>query len=301
MGGLIATFAVASIGWPGKEALMGGRRYQAIPLILIAVALCLRNVGSQPYAPAPAEIHCKHFLYGYPLGSPESNDLIVRDCYALSTNDTTKFADWVCYYLTAYEVEGAADPDRLWQNDPWLDADETLEAKPGSRDDYRGAYAAWQYDRGHLAPLASFRGSRYVSQVNFYSNIVPQKSALNQGPWMRLEASERDLVRTYGAAWVMTGPLYEWAMPPLPNCDEFHSVPSGFWKIVAVDDLGTLRIAAFIMEQDTARNSRVIDHLESVDTVQRRSGLDFFWQLPDAEEAVLEAAGNAAWALTWAN
>ena len=87
----------------------------------------------------------------------------------------------------------------------------------------------------------------------------------------------------------------------LPGCDEFHSVPSGFWKIVAVDDLGTLRIAAFIMDQDTARNSRVIDHLESVDTVQRRSGLDFFWQLPDAEQDVLEAGGNAALALTWAN
>jgi len=35
--------------------------------------------------------------------------------------------------------------------------------------------------------------------------------------------------------------------PPLPNCDEPHKVPSGFWKIVAVEDAGTPRIAAFIM------------------------------------------------------
>jgi endonuclease G len=44
---------------------------------------------------AYAEIHCKHFFYGYPTGTPPTNDLIIRDDYALSSNDETKFADWV--------------------------------------------------------------------------------------------------------------------------------------------------------------------------------------------------------------
>ena len=35
------------------------------------------------------EIHSKHFFHGYPTGTSESNDLIIRDCYALSSNDTT--------------------------------------------------------------------------------------------------------------------------------------------------------------------------------------------------------------------
>jgi endonuclease G len=87
----------------------------------------------------------------------------------------------------------------------------------------------------------------------------------------------------------------------LPHCDEVHQVPSGFWKIVAVDDFGALRVAAFIMEQNTARTSPVIDHLETVDTVEQRTGLDFFWELPDVQESALEAADNAPWALTWVN
>ena len=33
--------------------------------------------------------------YGVPKGTYSSNDLIIRDCYCLSSNDETKFADWV--------------------------------------------------------------------------------------------------------------------------------------------------------------------------------------------------------------
>ena len=43
----------------------------------------------------PFEIHSKHWLFGLPEGTPDSNDLIIRDAYALSSNDDTKFADWV--------------------------------------------------------------------------------------------------------------------------------------------------------------------------------------------------------------
>jgi len=35
-----------------------------------------------------------------------SNDLIIRDLYALSNNDARKFADWVCTYMTYHEVVG---------------------------------------------------------------------------------------------------------------------------------------------------------------------------------------------------
>jgi endonuclease G len=82
----------------------------------------------------------------------------------------------------------------------------------------------------------------------------------------------------------------------LPNCDEPHRVPSGFWKIAAVQDGATLHVAAFIMEQITTRKSRVMDHLVTVREVERRSGLNFFWQLPDAEEDAMEAGRDLAWA-----
>jgi endonuclease G len=216
---------------------MNQKSYMLVAVaILIATVSCVREVGSQPATPAPPEIQCKHFIYGYPAGAPASNDLIIRDLYALSNNDSTKFADWVCTYLTCHEVDGDLDLERAWRNDPWLDPSETLEAKPTSQDDYRGQK---EYDRGHLAPLASFKGSRFASQVNYYSNIVPERPELNRGPWVGLESKTPDLVRKYGSAWVMCDPLYETLTPPLPNYDEPHRVPSRFWKIIASRTVGS--------------------------------------------------------------
>lgn len=73
-------------------------------------------------------------MIGHPLGAPPSNGLVIRDCYALSGNDATKFPDWVCFHLTCHELGGDLDLERKWRNDPWLDASETLEGRPTSQD-----------------------------------------------------------------------------------------------------------------------------------------------------------------------
>ena len=119
------------------------------------------------------EIHCKHFFYGYPHGTPASNDLIIREAYALSSNDTTKFADWVAYRIDPTMIANISDPKRTWRADPWLDPSETLE--PG---DYTGANDALGTQRGHQAPLASFKSTLYARSTNYLSNITPQHSVI---------------------------------------------------------------------------------------------------------------------------
>jgi len=246
------------------------------------------------------EIHCKHFFFGYPTGTPVTNDLIIRDTYALSNNDATKFADWVAYRLTLHEVDGTLDLDRKWKADPWLDENETLE--PISPDDYRRANDSLGTDRGHQAPLASFKGSRYASQVNFLSNITPQSSDLNQGVWKDLEEQVRDVVRTGRAVFVMTGPLYETQMRELPFADETHVVPSGYWKIVTVvESDNSFNTASFVFNQDTPRNDLVIDHITTIDDIESRSGLDFFRELEDTEEATLQGDDHLQWASQFFN
>ena len=78
---------------PGKALLFG---------VLSSLA-ALFFIGAGTPLPTthqdPREIHCKHFIYGMPLGTPVTNDLIIRDIYALSSNDANKFADWVAYRL----------------------------------------------------------------------------------------------------------------------------------------------------------------------------------------------------------
>ncbi len=93
----------------------------------------------------------------------------------------------------------------------------------------------------------------------------------------------------------MTGPLYEREMPPLPQADEPHKVPSGFWKIVATgseEDPESVSAVAFIFDQDTRRDANVADHIVTIDEVEARSGLDFFWELPNDLQTTLESKAS---------
>ena len=244
------------------------------------------------------EIHCEHILYGIPLGTPASNDLIIRSIYALSSNDQTKLADWVAYRLDKETGEGESITNRTWKPDPWLESDETLEP-----DDYTGAYDSLGTDRGHQAPLASFKGQglEIAKKTNYLSNITPQRSNLNQGPWKELEEAVRDLVSSSDVpVYVMTGPLYEREMLGLPGADEEHRVPSGYWKVVCVQeteaDAGSVKAVSFIFEQETPRSSQVSDHLVPVDEVESRSGLDLMSLMPDSIEEAFESVVDSSWA-----
>lgn len=286
-------------------------------LVLVAVAVAgSAMVSAQPVGPPPVpEVHAEHFFYGYPIGTPITNDLVVRDLYALSSNDGTKFADWVAYRLTVREVAGvaeSADLERNWRMDPWLGADETLDPDPALADPYRAS----GYDRGHLVPLAAVVGSASAPEVNVYSNVVPQRSGLNRGPWEEIEAAVRALVlrraehalvrRPPGhrgfpqpddlaAVWVLSGTLYERPMDSLRTALP-HVVPSGFWTVVAVQDdwePASVRVAAFVLDQDAFAPDPLGD-LVSVDEVEQRSGLDLLRLLPDTVEAALEAEADVA-------
>lgn len=243
---------------------------------------------------SPLEIHSKHWIYGLPQGTPLTNNLIIRDIYALSNNDKTKFADWVAYRLTPYEVLGTLDLERKWRAEPWLSKEVTLE--PSRPDDYKGANAKpFEYDRGHQAPLAAFKGSRYASQANYFTNITPQKKELNQGPWRILEDRVRRIVKRGNTLWIMTGPIYKRDMPPLPNADESHVVPSGYWKIITgVWSGNELRTVGFVMDQNTPRNSPLRRHLKTVRHIERLTGLNFFWALPASIENGAETYNNKA-------
>ena len=145
-------------------ALLGTRF--GVAAAALAAALAIPAIGQ--------EVHYGMCLHGCPAEVPASNDLVIRDIYILSSNDATKFADWVAYRVT----KGTIGPSksRNWKADPELSDDETLEPN-----DYRGAHAALNTDRGHQAPLASFSGTPSWESTNYLSNITPQKSALNQG------------------------------------------------------------------------------------------------------------------------
>ena len=117
-----------------------------------------------------------------------------------------------------------------------------------------------------------------------HSNLIPQKRKLNNGVWKTLERRIRNLTRDLDTGdegvFVTAGPLYEEDMPQLPNADEPHTIPSGFWKIVAVrnEDDGLL-LASFIFNQIPQKGSDICNYKTTVSEIEERTDLNFFSEL----------------------
>lgn len=237
------------------------------------------------------EIHTKHFFGGMPQGVAPTNDLIIRDSYCLSSNDSTKLADWVAYLIDLPTMTGESI-ERQWAADPWLDPTETLEPE-----DYKGANQAFKYDRGHQAPLANFKGNRDIESTNYLSNITPQKAELNQGVWKNLEDKERELTAKFGKLYVMTGPIYKNdGINPLPSADEPHRVPSAYWKIIVIPlEKSDFKVFGFIMDQNISRKGKIESYLSTIKEIEKQSKLKFFSELQIEAKKKIDNTVDMKW------
>ncbi|MCV2885672.1 DNA/RNA non-specific endonuclease [Aestuariibacter sp. AA17] len=220
---------------------------------------------------------------GCPTGAPTSNQTVSRAIYTLSNNPTTKFADWVAYNVTPSTIDGPSR-SRSWSADPQISYHYTLEPN-----DYTDAHAVIGTDRGHQVPLSSFSNTAYWSDTNYLSNITPQASDLNQGPWNKLENAVRDYVRTGQGVYVVTGPLYEYYFATLPGANENHTIPSGYFKVVfTLSSSGWIEASAFIMEQTASRTLNYCTTEVTVNEVETRTGLNFMPSMPSFKEGAVE-------------
>ncbi len=268
-----------------------------IRTVLLVFLGFLLTCTAAPSAEAQQEVHSWQWLYGHPQdatpnASRKTNDLVITPVYTASSNDTTKFADWVAYTITPGDFLCHTSPNRNWSTTPDLEKEETLET-----DDY-DKVGSLKYDRGHQAPLASFKCSRFSAWTNRLVNITPQKSELNQGPWRILEEEVRNAALRYKQVWVLTGPLFERTMPKLPKADEPHTVPSGYWKVIYAREGKTkIRSAAFIMDQSTPRKSDLRKHVATLKEVEQRSKLKLFPFMPTQAKQAIETKKNVDWLL----
>lgn len=245
-----------------------------LPLLIGAILAGATALAQDPTPPVNS--FC---IDGCPTGANADDTVLAHHIYAISNNPRTKFADWVAYKVTADKINSGCK--RVWARDPDLDPGTTLEPK-----DYTGANKALHVDRGHQAPLASLCDPTYWPEADYLSNITPQKSALNQGPWERLEQAERNLVKNQvsDTVYTVTGPLYERAMEPLPHASRPHTIPSGYWKIVAVQKAGTVHAASFIMGQDLSRDANYCATHVALSEIEVRTHLHFFPALAHQEK-----------------
>jgi endonuclease G, mitochondrial len=228
-----------------------------------------------------------HLAIPAPLrGVPEK--IIRHRGYTLSYNSANKIPNWVAWKLFRdRNVQNYARYNKFMP-DPTLPADEavTTEDYKKPRDVER---KDWRWDRGHMCPAADNTWDWRAMQECFYlTNMCPQHNNLNRGDWKELE----DACRKWAEAdtlYIVCGPiLYKKAHQTIGE----HKVvvPEAFYKCVLV--LGKHPRAIGFIYKNNQGNHPLDSYVNSVDEVERITGINFYASLPDNIENKVEAMKN---------
>lgn len=249
--------------------------------------------------PAEATSGNSSFFYaGRPVFDAEKLTFLENVGYANGFSESKQQPLWTCYHLKGEPAfKGLKRPDNIK-----FETDNRTRARVESR-----AYSNSGFTRGHNAPsdaIGAFFGEKAQRETFLMSNVCPQKGDLNSGDWNGLENAEQFVYRRqHGKIWVVTGPLFEGQPASMGTIGrEKVPVPTSFYKVVVVEENGKgragVKMLGVIMPQAAQGTHALRTYIVSVDTIEKRSGIDFFADLPDEIESRVEAAmPDASWEL----
>lgn len=203
---------------------------------------------------------------------PDSTPLIDYTGFTISYNEEYEQAAWVAYILTRDEVLGGTeDRSENFRVDTLI---ETNSASPAD-------YARSGYDRGHLAPAADMKWSPSAMSESFLmSNMSPQLPGFNRGVWSRLEAKVRDWAVENDSILVITGPVLGGISDYIGS--NRVGVPKAYFKVIADISPPDYKVIAFLL-QNQSSSADLFTFAVPVDSVEKVTGYDFFYILPDQE------------------
>ena len=205
-----------------------------------------------------------------------SEKIISHTGYSLLYNEKYKQANWVAYELTKEETNKIFERSNKFISDPQV---KSLNA-------FNKDYAGSGYDKGHLAPAADMGWSASsMTESFYYSNMSPQLPGFNRGIWKKLE----ELVRTWAienkAVYVVTGPVLSKGLQTIGY--NKIAVPNYYYKVILDYQNPNIKAIGFILPNESSK-SLLQNYAVSIDSVEKVTGLDFFYLLKDQEENLIE-------------
>jgi DNA/RNA endonuclease G (NUC1) len=235
--------------------------------------------------------------FGSPTDADASDDFIITHPeYTASFNKNRGTPNWVSYDLEATHF-GSQDRCDCFTFDPAAAGIAT----PYTTNAYTGsaAIAGFGIDRGHLARSFDRTSASLDNAFTFYfSNIVPQASDLNQGPWANMENFLGDLARFQNKeVYIIAGVAGN--KGTLKN-EGLIVIPEYTWKVALVlprdqglanvDSYDDVQVYAAVMPNIAGvRNVDWHTYLTTVDSVEALSGYDVLSLLPDPIEIAVES------------
>ncbi len=231
-------------------------------------------------------------LLEYPHLSTDSvmNLLIVKETsdygitYSLEWDCNKKANRW-----TAYEMYDANSVSNVTRKDDFKEDPEIPYQYRTKLSDYSGS----GFSRGHLCPSSDRLCSREQNSQTFYlSNMQPQWQAHNGGLWNNLEAlvrkwntsSFRDTLYVVKAATIDDANIKQYTSSGL-------IVPKYFYMaILRVKNHKYKAIGLWTKhENESDTNKNYGDYAITIDELEKRTGIDFFCNLPDDIEDKVES------------
>lgn len=202
--------------------------------------------------------------------------------YTISYIEKYEQPEWVSYKLTRDMLSGSNKRTDKFVADPLLPTGSAI------AQDYKGS----GYDKGHLCPAADMNSSPVFMKECFYmSNMSPQEPSFNRGIWSKLEKKVRDWADEDGLIYVVTGPIFSKGMSSIGSKNKI-AVPMEFYKVILDYRPGhTAKAIGFILHNEGSKES-LANFIVSVDSVEKRTGIDFFPHLPDQIENKIERHSN---------
>lgn len=215
------------------------------------------------------------------LPAPIEGDTILnRSAYTVSYNKDTKCPNWVAWHLTAEHADGDCPRDNSFYED------EDVPVPRATNDDYRGS--GWS--RGHMCPAGDNKWDvKAMQESNLLTNICPQDRSLNSGVWNKIEQDCRRWAKKYGDIYIVCGPIYLNREHETIGVNKVV-VPEAFFKVILCLQ-GKPKAIGYIVRNNGGTKKRDM-FVNTVDEVERITGIDFFPALPDSIEEIVEAYAN---------
>jgi endonuclease G len=235
---------------------------------------------------------------GNPSGSVDSvsyssNYLMIKPQYVISYNRDRGIPNWVAWHLDNTWL-GSVPRKDTFRPDSTLPAD-WYHVKKSS-------YNRSGYARGHHCPSADRTNTIEDNSATFLmTNMMPQAANNNSGPWEKLEKYCRNLVKQGKELYIYAG-----GYGSQGTIDNGHiTVPSHTWKVILVLDNGdndlsrvttTTRLIGVDMPNSNDQIIRTDDwknYRICVDSIEARTGLDVFSNVPVSIQAVIESVTDS--------
>lgn len=207
--------------------------------------------------------------------------ILKRVAYTASYNSDLRIPNWVAWRLTGAHTRGKNKRAGVKFHE---DTDVPM---PRAVD---FDYVRSGYDRGHLCPSADNRWDATAQEQSFLlTNVCPQDHNLNVGDWHELEILCRKWAKTYGSIYIVAGPVLFKGKHKTIGKNKV-TVPEAFFKVVLCME-GTPKAIGFIYRNKSGNRPKSY-YVNTIDDVERITGIDFFPALPDKVENEVEATSS---------